>query len=101
MGNTMYLECYSGISGDMAVAALLDLGADEDVLRGVLKTIPAKGFETQISRVKKAGIDCCDFNVKLDEEHENHACAQPNGTRIIPRNSSPCRGYLHCDGGEP
>lgn len=72
MAKTLYLECNTGISGDMSVAALLDLGADEKVLRNVLDSIPAKGFEVKISRVKKAGIDCCDFAVLLDEEHENH-----------------------------
>lgn len=72
MENTLYLECNTGISGDMSVAALLDLGADEDILMRVLDSIPAKGFEVKISRVKKAGIDCCDFAVLLDKEHENH-----------------------------
>lgn len=68
----LYLECASGISGDMAVAALLDAGADEAALRKALDSIPAHGFTVEISRVKKAGIDCADFNVILDEAHENH-----------------------------
>lgn len=72
MANTLYLECNTGISGDMSVAALLDLGADRDVLMKVLNSIPAKGFEVKVSRVKKAGIDCCDFAVLLDKDHENH-----------------------------
>ena len=52
----LYLECGTGISGDMTVAALLDLGADQDKLLHVLEGIPGNGFETKISRVKKAGI---------------------------------------------
>jgi len=72
MGQTLYLECSSGISGDMAVAALLDLGADEKILRKALESLPVKGFEIEISRVKKSGLDACDFNVKLDKHHENH-----------------------------
>lgn len=72
MGQALYLECNFGISGDMAVAALLDLGADEEVLRRVLESMPVEGFEIQISRVKKAGLDVCDFLVKLDDAHENH-----------------------------
>ena len=72
MAKTLYLECNAGISGDMTVAALLDLGASQEVLQEVLKSIPVNGFSVEIGRVKKAGIDCCDFRVILDHEHENH-----------------------------
>ena len=57
MKKTMYLECQSGISGDMTVAALLDLGADEEVLKKALSSLPVSGFQIQISRVKKAGLE--------------------------------------------
>jgi len=70
------LECESGISGDMFVAALLDLGKEqEDLQKGLetaLQSLPLPGFTIRISRVKKAGIDCCDFDVIVDKEHENH-----------------------------
>lgn len=67
----LYLECYSGISGDMTVAALLDLGADKEVLCEALNSLSISGqFKTKISRVSKAGLDACDFDVLL--EHENH-----------------------------
>ena len=72
MKNKLYLECTSGISGDMAVAALLDLGASREKLKRVLKGLPVKGFDIKISRVVKSGIDACDFDVVLDKEHENH-----------------------------
>ncbi|WP_296013169.1 nickel pincer cofactor biosynthesis protein LarC [uncultured Treponema sp.] len=68
----LYLECNYGISGDMAVAALLDVGADRTALEKALASIPAKGFKTEIKRVEKNGVSCLDFNVILDSEHENH-----------------------------
>lgn len=72
MKNKLYLECTSGISGDMTVAALLDLGADRKKLEKALDSLSVKGFEISISRVIKSGIDACDFDVLLDEEYENH-----------------------------
>ena len=68
----LYLECNYGISGDMAVAALLDAGADRTALEKALASIPVKGFKTEIKRVEKNGVSCLDFNVILDSEYENH-----------------------------
>lgn len=72
MGKSLYLECYSGISGDMTVAALLDLGADQKVLEEVLASLPVQGFGIKVSRVEKSGIDACDFDVILDKEIDGH-----------------------------
>lgn len=72
MKNKLYLECTSGISGDMTVAALLDLGDDREKLIKTLESLPVKGFDIRISRVVKSGIDACDFDVLLDKDHENH-----------------------------
>ncbi|MBO7416026.1 MAG: DUF111 family protein, partial [Bacteroidaceae bacterium] len=69
MKKALYLECYSGISGDMTVAALLDLGVDAAKLEQALETLPLDGFSTRISRVSKAGIDACDFDVVLARDN--------------------------------
>lgn len=73
-GNTLYLDCQTGIAGDMLVAALLDLGGEsaQERLLQMLGELSLKGFSPAVTRVKKAGIDCCDFDVKLDAAHENH-----------------------------
>lgn len=74
MKRTLYLECYSGISGDMTVGALLDLGADQRAVDEAVDSIRpfVPGFDIAVTRVQKAGIDACDFNVILDRVHENH-----------------------------
>lgn len=72
MSRQFYFDCSSGISGDMTVAALLDLGADQAVLYRMLDSLCVEGFQVSISRVKKSGIEACDFAVKLDPVHENH-----------------------------
>ncbi|MDI3535808.1 MAG: pyridinium-3,5-bisthiocarboxylic acid mononucleotide nickel chelatase [Eubacteriaceae bacterium] len=79
MSNALYLECYSGISGDMTVASLLDLGADQEVLKEALASLPVSGFEIFISRVKKAGLDACDFMVKLEHDNHDHDMAYLHG----------------------
>ena len=62
----LYLECNSGISGDMTVAALLDLGASREVLMEALESLPLTDYSIEITDVYKSGIRACDFNVILD-----------------------------------
>lgn len=73
-GKTLYLDCQAGIAGDMLVAALLDLGGKPALerLTQMLEKLSLEGFSVAVTRVKKAGIDCCDFDVKPDAAHENH-----------------------------
>ena len=87
MGNTLYLECYSGISGDMTVAALIDLGADQIALNKTLRSLPVNGFSTEITRVKKAGLDVCDFNVRLEQENHDHDMEYLHAPLHEPRHS--------------
>lgn len=72
MEQALYIECYAGISGDMFVASLLDLGVDKDYLLNNLQTLPLEGYKINISRVKKMALDACDFNVILDVDNHDH-----------------------------
>lgn len=71
-GRMLYFECYSGISGDMAVAAMLDLGVDRDALDRALSSLDLDGFRTEVTRVSKSGLDVCDFNVILEVDNHDH-----------------------------
>lgn len=67
MNKILYLEGSSGISGDMTVSALLDLGASREKLEKELSKLPLDGYRLIIGRTVKNGIDACAFYVELDE----------------------------------
>ena len=98
MNKKLYLDCTSGISGDMFVAAMIDLGADLEALERALQSVSDDGFHTEVRRVKKSGIDCCDFNVVLDVLHENH---DHDMEYLYGHDDSHCHGeehdHCHCD----
>ena len=72
MGKILYLECNSGISGDMTVGALLDLGADQTVLEHALDSLGVEGYHLHFGRTVKCGLDAYDFDVHLEEEGHEH-----------------------------
>lgn len=68
----LYFECKSGISGDMSVAALLDLGADREKLKKALNSMNLNDeFSYNISKVNINAIQASDFDVVL-KEHTHH-----------------------------
>src|SRR4029077_9831421 len=71
---TLYLDLFSGVSGDMFIGALLDLGVDAHKLEQGLKKLKLKGYHLHVARRQKAGIAGIKFDVHLADahDHDNH-----------------------------
>lgn len=67
----LYFEMYSGIAGDMTIAALLDLGANKEKLVDGINSLELTGYDLVFDRAKKNGIDAYNFDVIL-EGHDHH-----------------------------
>lgn len=93
---TLYLDVFSGISGDMFIGALIDLGADPAYLLQELKKLPLDGYHLHVSRGQKASIAGIKFDVHVEgghghahghdhhhhgehEHHDNHAHTHEHG----------------------
>jgi uncharacterized protein (TIGR00299 family) protein len=69
---TLYLDIFSGISGDMFIGALIDLGADARRLERELKKLKLGGYHLHVARRQKSGIAGVKFDVHLADAHEHH-----------------------------
>ena len=64
----LYLDCFSGISGDMTVGALIDAGADFAQVRDGLMSLGVPGFHVEAEKVVKRGIAATQFRVIVDPD---------------------------------
>jgi pyridinium-3,5-bisthiocarboxylic acid mononucleotide nickel chelatase len=70
--NLAYLDCFSGISGDMFVGALLDAGLPFSELQKALNSLPLEGYLIETRREERNHLFGTRFVVKLDKEHGTH-----------------------------
>lgn len=68
---TLYLDIFSGISGDMLIGALIDLGADAHKLERELKKLKLDGYHLHATRKQKSGIEGVKFDVHPADAHEH------------------------------
>lgn len=69
---TLYLDIFSGISGDMLIGALIDLGVNAAKLERELKKLRLDGYHLHASRQHKSAIEGVKFDVHLAHEHDDH-----------------------------
>jgi hypothetical protein len=66
---TLYLDIFSGISGDMFIGAMIDLGADAHKLEHELEKLKLGGYHLHVARKQKSGIEGVKFDVHLADHH--------------------------------
>lgn len=69
----VFFDCFSGISGDMILGALMDLGIDTDVFRGELNKLNITGYDIHVSKKESFGIVGTDVKVyEIKQNEHNH-----------------------------
>ena len=67
---TAYFDCFSGISGDMTLGALVDAGVSIDDLRAELAKLSLPGYEFKIEKVNRSGIAATKAQVIIDPKSQ-------------------------------
>jgi len=73
MEKIIYIDCSSGISGDMMLGALIDLGCDFNYLISELSKLNLSGYSIEKEIVKKCGMQAVKFNTAVTERHQHRS----------------------------
>lgn len=72
MGRVLYFDPFNGVSGDMILGALLDLGLPLDQLRAELAKLKLETFELRLSTVERQGLRGANLKVQVDQHRHDH-----------------------------
>ncbi|SVC40473.1 uncharacterized protein METZ01_LOCUS293327, partial [marine metagenome] len=68
-----YFDCYSGISGDMILGAMVDLGVDIKEIRNALKKIDLKGYKLHSKKIQRNGLASTQITVEIENLKHQHS----------------------------
>ena len=74
-----YFDCFSGISGDMTLGALVDAGCPVEVLRGKLQVLRVPGWELSAEKVWKNGMAATHVRVKTEDTQTHRSLTTIRG----------------------
>ena len=86
MSRLLYFDCFSGISGDMVLGALLDAGLPLDDLKRALGSLAVSGYDVTATRVLRAGVSATKFNVH--EHGRTSTDTRTRTSRTTPRSGA-------------
>lgn len=66
----LYFDCFAGVSGDMIIGALLDLGVDLETLKSQIESLGLSGYEITVDAVQRSGIAAAKFTVSVNEAEQ-------------------------------
>lgn len=78
----LYFDCFSGISGDMTLGALLDLGIDSQVFVKELQKLNLPGYEIRVQKKVQQGIAGTDVEVLIPDHHPEECKVTPHLTHV-------------------
>jgi hypothetical protein len=71
-----YLDCFSGISGDMLLGALVDAGVDADALRAEFAKLGLEGVELEFEKTLRSSISGTNLTVKVAHDHSHRSLSK-------------------------
>jgi uncharacterized protein (TIGR00299 family) protein len=85
MERILYFDCFAGISGDMSIGALIDLGLDPSAVMDEIRKLGVKGYDIEINKISRYSFSGTDVTVTLNgeadcvHEHEQEGHTHDHG----------------------
>jgi uncharacterized protein (TIGR00299 family) protein len=82
-GRVAWFNCQAGVAGDMTMAALVDAGADTDLVASMIAGLDVGGYALMFERVQRCGVGATWANVVVHDDHSDSGHVPHRSVRDI------------------